>query len=167
MAVALLLGRSRWSAAEEVEDMIRNRFIIATALAALGLLAPTPSSAGVSIGVVVHGDEGGRVPYHWRHDPYRTGYDDGYQEGIEHGRRDAWRHARFEFRDDPRYRCGGEASYRGHYGSRREYANGFRSGYEEGYRRGFYSRARWADRDRDGWDDRYERRDRYGYDDHR
>jgi hypothetical protein len=91
----------------------------------------------VSSGCVAH--HGG-----WRHDrqqdrhrdAYRVGYDRGYDEGFRHGRIDGHRRDSYGFRHAPGYRHA-DRGYRGPYGSRDRYVDGYRRGYERGYRKAF------------------------------
>jgi hypothetical protein len=137
----------------------------AGALAAALLGVPSPSQAGVRLGVGILVGH----PQGWRHvDTYRVGYDRGFQEGLEHGLVDAKRGASFNFWHDNSYRCG-DAGYYHALGSRGEYVAGYRGGYEVGYRKAYASFGRHYDRHDDGrYDRRYDKRYRGGdqdYDD--
>ena len=92
---------------------------------------------------------------HERRDAYTVGYERGIDEGADHGREDARHHRSFSFSRDREYR-NADSGYRGWYGSRSRYADGYRRGYEQGYRRAYAS-----NRDDRRWDrdDRYRDRD--------
>src|SRR5262249_44773970 len=103
----------------------------AGALAAALLSVPSPSQAGVrlGVGILVGHSTGG-----WRYaDTYQVGYDRGFQDGLNHGLVDAKRGQSFNFWHDEAYRCGDAGYYRG-LGPRGEYVSGYRGGYEVGYR---------------------------------
>ena len=70
--------------------------------------------------------------YERQRDSYSVGYDRGYDAGSRHGRVDGHRFDRYHI--DVRK---SDYGYRGSYGTRSRYTDGFRRGYERGYRRAF------------------------------
>jgi hypothetical protein len=121
------------------------------------LAIPAPSQAEVRVAVGVYFDSGHRYDRRYG-GTFRIGYDRGYEDGYKEGVKDGRRGERYSFWDEGRYRDG-DHGYRGSFGPRWEYANGYRNGFEAGYRSGFGPY---------GYRHRYDRRyhDRY-YEDRR
>ncbi len=122
---------------------MRNKLIAAGLLSTAALLFPPANAqAGVSfsLGVRVHGHGDGRYAYD-------AGYERGYREGFRCGRDDARDHRGYGWYRHDAYRDG-DRGYRGRFGPRGPYVNGYRGGFEVGYRESF---GRFARERRDRW----------------
>lgn len=105
--------------------------------------SPAGAESRFGIQVVVSGGHGSHDDRYARYryddyaeNAYRFGYSRGYEEGFDHGKDDAEDHDGFNFWHDKDYR-NADKGYRGQYGPRGNYEQGFRAGYEEAYRRAY------------------------------
>lgn len=144
---------------------MKSKWMMTGLLAAAGfVMVPTTSQAGLSVRINLGGPRYGHGDGRYA---YNRGQERGYHEGLKAGDNDARHDRHFAPQRHGRYRDG-DHGYKGRFGPRGAYANGYRDGFERGYRQAFgrwgrrYDRDR-QDRGRDRWD-RDRGRDRWDRD---
>jgi hypothetical protein len=117
---------------------MRSAFLVVAVMASGLALAPGDARAETRVGLSIQLGGGHRPGYGHGYAPdtfrlgYSRGYQDGYNEGLDDGRDDD----RFEFWREGRYRDG-DSGYKGHFGPKHLYVQGYRRGYESAYRRAY------------------------------